>query len=57
MLKSYGIEDDLLSLLKCYPRDRKQRVVLNGQNSEGIKINSGVSQGSVLDPLLFLIKW
>ena len=54
-LKSYGVESELLSLLECYLRDRKQRFVLNGQNSDWRKINSGVPQGPVLGLLLFLI--
>ena len=44
-LKSYGVEDDLLYLSECYPKDWKQRVVLNGQTSDWRKINSGVHRG------------
>ena len=54
-LKTYGVEGQLLALLKDYFHNRKQRVVFNGQMSDWRKINSGVQQGEVLGPLLFLI--
>ena len=36
-------------------KDRKQRVVLNGQNSILVNVEAGVLQSSILGPLLFLI--
>ena len=45
----------LLHLLKSYLSNRKQRVLINGSESDWGEIESGVPQGSVLGPLLFLI--
>ena len=54
-LEQNGISGNLLLQQRCFLENRQQRVVLNGSSSAFYPIESGVSQGSVLGPLLFLI--
>ena len=54
-LQQYGISGEMITLTKDFLSCRKQRVVLNGQHSSWTDVKAGVSQRSILGPLLFLI--
>ena len=54
-LTQNGISGNLLNLLCDFLNERKQRVILNGQFSTWKNVSTGVPQGSILGPLLFLI--
>ena len=54
-LQQNDISGDLLSILRDFLSNRRQRVFLNGQVSTWTSVIAGVPQGSILDRLLFLI--
>ena len=54
-LESYGIGPDLLKWFRSFLSGRKQRVNVNGKNSEWVDIASGVPQGSIIGPLCFCL--
>ena len=54
-LRGYGINGQLLNLIRSNLSNRQLKVVLDGQHSSSYSINAGVPQGSVLGPILFLI--
>jgi hypothetical protein len=53
-LKHYGVSGSTAAWIEAFLKDRTQRVYVDGAESGKLDVMSGVPQGTVLGPLLFL---
>jgi ribonuclease P/MRP protein subunit RPP40 len=54
-LDKYGIRGNAKKWITSYLNDRQQFCSYNNKKSTKLNINCGVPQGSILDPLLFIV--
>jgi len=54
-LSNYGIRGPLFNWISDFLKDRQQLVLLQNERSQSCSVLSGVPQGSVVGPLLFLL--
>ncbi len=54
-IRQYGIGRDIGNWTEAWLTNRTQQVVLGGEKSEQVRVRSGVPQGTIMCPLLFLL--
>ena len=53
-MRQYGVDGNINAWLCDFLTNRKMKVVTDGEESDAVTVDSGVPQGTVLGPLLFL---